>query len=79
MYFDITCCDKDQAVLCSALYFQVCITIHEGQQLAGLNIDPVVRVAVGEQTKYTSIKQSTNCPYFNEVSISRPNQNYFLL
>lgn len=43
--------------------------MHEGQQLAGLNIDPVVKVQVGEDTKYTSIKQSTNCPYFSEVSV----------
>ena len=48
---------------------QINITVHEGQQLAGLNIDPVVKVQVGEDTKYTSIKQSTNCPYFSEVSI----------
>ncbi len=47
--------------------FQINITIHEGQQLAGLNIDPVVKVQIGEEVKYTSIKQSTNCPYFNEV------------
>ncbi len=48
--------------------FQVAVTIVEGQQLAGLNVDPVVRIEVGEDGKYTTIKQSTNCPYFNEVS-----------
>ena len=29
--------------------FQVCITIIEARQLAGLNMDPVVCVSVGDQ------------------------------
>uniref|UniRef100_A0A8D2PTV8 Otoferlin n=1 Tax=Zosterops lateralis melanops TaxID=1220523 RepID=A0A8D2PTV8_ZOSLA len=33
----------------------------------GLNMDPVVCVEVGEEKKYTSMKESTNCPYYNEV------------
>ena len=48
--------------------FQICITIIEARQLAGLNMDPVVCVQVGDQKKYTSVKESTNCPYYNEVS-----------
>ena len=48
--------------------FQVCITVIEARQLAGLNMDPVVCVQVGDQKKYTSVKESTNCPYYNEVS-----------
>lgn len=48
--------------------FQVCVTIIEARQLAGLNMDPVVCVQVGEVKKYTSVKESTNCPYYNEVS-----------
>ena len=47
--------------------FQVCITVIEARQLAGLNMDPVVCVQVGDQKKYTSVKESTNCPYYNEV------------
>ena len=47
--------------------FQICITIIEARQLAGLNMDPVVCVQVGDQKKYTSVKESTNCPYYNEV------------
>ena len=31
-------------------------------------MDPVVCVQVGDQKKYTSVKESTNCPYYNEVS-----------
>nr|CAD7569557.1 unnamed protein product [Timema californicum] len=46
--------------------FQLCLTVIEARQLAGLNMDPVVCVQVGEQRKYTSVKESTNCPYYNE-------------
>lgn len=46
---------------------QVCITVIEARQLAGLNMDPVVCVQVGDQKKYTAVKESTNCPYYNEV------------
>ena len=50
------------------MVFQVSVTIIEARQLAGLNMDPVVCVQVGDQKKYTSVKESTNCPYYNEVS-----------
>ncbi|VVC45932.1 Hypothetical protein CINCED_3A016890 [Cinara cedri] len=49
--------------------FQVCVTIIEARQLAGLNMDPVVCVQVGEIKKYTSVKESTNCPYYNEYFV----------
>ncbi|KAL4121896.1 hypothetical protein QTP88_014316 [Uroleucon formosanum] len=49
--------------------FQVCVTIIEARQLAGLNMDPVVCVQVGEVKKYTSVKESTNCPYYNELNV----------
>jgi hypothetical protein len=52
----------------------VCLTILEARQLAGINMDPVVCVQVGDQKKYTSVKESTNCPYFNEVSSTGPIQ-----
>ena len=54
------------------LWLQVCITVIEARQLAGLNMDPVVCVQVGDQKKYTSVKESTNCPYYNEVIRSLP-------
>lgn len=57
-----------QSVL-KAQDFQVCLTIIEARQLAGLNMDPVVCIQVGDQKKYTSVKESTNCPYYNEVPI----------
>lgn len=49
--------------------FQVCVTIIEARQLPGLNMDPVVCIQIGDQKKYTSVKESTNCPYYNEVSL----------
>ena len=47
---------------------QVSVTVIEARQLAGVNMDPVVCVQVGDQKRYTSVKESTNCPYYNEVS-----------
>ncbi|KAL5015763.1 hypothetical protein ScPMuIL_005352 [Solemya velum] len=32
-------------------------------------MDPVVCVQIGEQKKYTSVKESTNCPYYNEYFV----------
>ncbi|KAF4796234.1 hypothetical protein TURU_086042 [Turdus rufiventris] len=49
--------------------YQVSITIIEARQLLGLNMDPVVCVEVGEEKKYTSMKESTNCPYYNEYFV----------
>uniref|UniRef100_A0A8B9IFX3 Otoferlin n=1 Tax=Anser cygnoides TaxID=8845 RepID=A0A8B9IFX3_ANSCY len=48
---------------------QVSVTIIEARQLVGLNMDPVVCVEVGEEKKYTSMKESTNCPYYNEYFV----------
>ncbi|XP_056419702.1 otoferlin isoform X9 [Hyla sarda] len=49
--------------------YQVSITVVEARQLVGLNMDPVVCVEVGEEKKYTSMKESTNCPYYNEYFV----------
>uniref|UniRef100_A0A4W5JNP9 Otoferlin n=1 Tax=Hucho hucho TaxID=62062 RepID=A0A4W5JNP9_9TELE len=38
-------------------------------QLLGLNMDPVVCVEIGDDKKYTSMKESTNCPYYNEYFV----------
>ena len=57
--------------------FQICITIIEARQLAGLNMDPVVCVQVGDQKKYTSVKESTNCPYYNEVNVIQKCTPYY--
>ena len=50
--------------------FQVCVRVIEARQLAGLNMDPVVCVQVGDEKtrKFTSVKESTNCPYYDEVN-----------
>lgn len=46
---------------------KVSVTVIEARQLVGLNMDPMVCVEIGEEKKYTSMKESTNCPYYNEV------------
>lgn len=35
--------------------------------MSGGNINPVVRVTVGDQVKQTRVKKSTNRPYYNQV------------
>ena len=55
--------------LCVCVYTQVSVTVIEARQLAGVNMDPVVCVQVGDQKRYTSVKESTNCPYYNEVTL----------
>lgn len=52
-----------------AIAHQISITVVEARQLIGLNMDPVVCVEVGDEKKYTSMKESTNCPYYNEVRL----------
>uniref|UniRef100_A0A4W5L2Q6 Otoferlin a n=1 Tax=Hucho hucho TaxID=62062 RepID=A0A4W5L2Q6_9TELE len=49
--------------------YQISITVVEARQLLGLNMDPVVCVEIGEDKKYTSMKESTNCPYYNEYFV----------
>lgn len=41
-------------------------------------MDPVVCVEVGEEKKYTSMKESTNCPYYNEVGLSASDAHSYL-
>uniref|UniRef100_A0A8C5AUZ2 C2 domain-containing protein n=1 Tax=Gadus morhua TaxID=8049 RepID=A0A8C5AUZ2_GADMO len=47
----------------------VSVTVVEARQLVGLNMDPVVCVEIGDDKKYTSMKESTNCPYYNEYFV----------
>uniref|UniRef100_A0A8C9RXQ4 Otoferlin n=1 Tax=Scleropages formosus TaxID=113540 RepID=A0A8C9RXQ4_SCLFO len=49
--------------------YQISITVIEARQLVGLNMDPVVCVEIGDEKKYTSMKESTNCPYYNEYFV----------
>ncbi|KAJ3613666.1 hypothetical protein NHX12_019912 [Muraenolepis orangiensis] len=49
--------------------YQVSVTVVEARQLVGLNMDPVVCVEIGDDKKYTSMKESTNCPYYNEYFV----------
>ena len=67
-------------VMCKLTMLQVSVTVIEARQLAGVNMDPVVCVQVGDQKRYTSVKESTNCPYYNEVwCFHTLNQLYSLL
>uniref|UniRef100_A0A8C6MM89 Otoferlin n=1 Tax=Nothobranchius furzeri TaxID=105023 RepID=A0A8C6MM89_NOTFU len=47
----------------------VSVTVIEARQLVGLNMDPMVCVEIGDDKKYTSMKESTNCPYYNEYFV----------
>ncbi|XP_062323001.1 LOW QUALITY PROTEIN: otoferlin [Osmerus eperlanus] len=49
--------------------YQISITVIEARQLVGLNMDPVVCVEIGDDKKYTSMKESTNCPYYNDYFV----------
>ena len=49
------------------LFSQIQIRILEGRQLAGTQIDPVCTVNVGNQKKSTTVKEQTNCPFWDEV------------
>uniref|UniRef100_A0A6Q2Z6Y7 Otoferlin n=1 Tax=Esox lucius TaxID=8010 RepID=A0A6Q2Z6Y7_ESOLU len=51
------------------LFHQVSVTVIEARQLVGLNMDPVVCVEIGDDKKYTQMKESTNCPYYNEYFV----------
>uniref|UniRef100_A0A674DPZ9 Otoferlin n=1 Tax=Salmo trutta TaxID=8032 RepID=A0A674DPZ9_SALTR len=51
-----------------AQFYVVSVTVIEARQLVGLNMDPVVCVEIGDDKKYTQMKESTNCPYYNEVT-----------
>lgn len=46
---------------------QVGITIVEIRQLQGLNLNPLVTIQIGDSSKKTSTKESTNCPFYDEV------------
>uniref|UniRef100_A0A668VE96 Otoferlin n=1 Tax=Oreochromis aureus TaxID=47969 RepID=A0A668VE96_OREAU len=49
--------------------YQARKSLIEARQLVGLNMDPMVCVEIGEDKKYTSMKESTNCPYYNEYFV----------
>ena len=44
------------------------IKVIEARQLEGNDINPVIRVTVGNKKRQTRVRQSTNRPYFNQVS-----------
>ncbi|XP_059501966.1 fer-1-like protein 6 isoform X2 [Stegostoma tigrinum] len=52
-----------------AQHYQIGITITEARQLAGDNIDPHVIIEIGEEKKQTTVKESTNSPFYNEYFV----------
>ncbi|XP_062857468.1 otoferlin isoform X2 [Trichomycterus rosablanca] len=49
--------------------YQISVMVIEARQLVGLNMDPLVCVEIGDEKKYTSMKESTNCPYYTEYFV----------
>ncbi|KAL0985656.1 hypothetical protein UPYG_G00160070, partial [Umbra pygmaea] len=49
--------------------FQIAINITEARQLVGENIDPSVVIEIGDDRKQSSVKESTNAPFFNEYFV----------
>ena len=64
-FSDLTILHKITSLLCDLK--QIRVKVFEARQLAGGNIDPVVRVSVADQDRDTKIKKCTNSPAFNEV------------
>lgn len=50
---------------------QVGVTVLEAQKLVGVNINPYVAVRVGEQRRVTATQRETNCPFYNEVHVTK--------
>lgn len=41
----------------------------------GVNINPYVAVRVGEQRRVTATQRGTNCPFYNEVRVTKMEQD----
>lgn len=54
-------------LLSTRVLFQIRVRVIEGRQLPGINIKPVVKIAVAGQSKRTRIRKGNN-PVFDEVS-----------
>uniref|UniRef100_A0A8C1D1S3 Fer-1 like family member 4 n=1 Tax=Cyprinus carpio carpio TaxID=630221 RepID=A0A8C1D1S3_CYPCA len=51
------------------LFPQVNVNVIEAQKLVGVNINPAVYVTIGDEKKHTATQKSTNCPFYNEVTV----------
>ncbi|XP_078254560.1 fer-1-like protein 6 [Rhinoraja longicauda] len=60
---------KIQSTESRSQHYQIAITITEGRQLAGENIDPMVIIEVGDEKKQTTVKEGTNFPFYNEYFV----------
>ena len=59
------CCGAMILILCS--FFQVRVHVIEGRKLAGVGINPLVKVTCGSEVKGTSSRKGTSSPLFDEV------------
>uniref|UniRef100_A0A4W5LPB4 Otoferlin n=1 Tax=Hucho hucho TaxID=62062 RepID=A0A4W5LPB4_9TELE len=66
---NLTHCCTLECLYMITLFHQVSVTIVEARQLVGLNMDPVVCVEIGDDKKYTQMKESTNCQGETERNI----------
>lgn len=55
-------------------FVQIRVRIIEGRQLPGINIQPVVKIAIAGQTKRTRIRKGNN-PVFDEVKLEPQNND----
>ncbi|KAL3320007.1 Dysferlin, limb girdle muscular dystrophy 2B (Autosomal recessive), partial [Cichlidogyrus casuarinus] len=55
-----------EANMVGAEMFHVSLTIWRGMHLTGTNINPVIHITCGEFLKKTTVKLSTNSPYYSE-------------
>merc|ERR1711970_1115066 len=46
--------------------FQVRVKVIKGRHLPGADINPTVRIRIGEEVKQTKVLKSTNKPHFDE-------------
>ncbi|XP_032874769.1 fer-1-like protein 6 [Amblyraja radiata] len=60
---------KIQSTESRSQHYQIAITITEGRQLAGENIDPMVIIEIGDEKKQTTVKEGTNFPFYNEYFV----------
>lgn len=48
--------------------FLISINVFEGKHFSWPDMDSFVLIRVGKKKKSTSVRHSTDCPYYNEVT-----------
>lgn len=55
-------------IIISHFFCQVQVRVIEARDLAGMTVDPVVTITLGEIKKHTTVKPQTNNPFWDEVT-----------